>query len=276
VEQSLSKPQLFIGKHMQEPVCVPLADGLACVFTIPRPGRETANEDSAALIPGEGGSAVLAVADGLGGLPAGSLASGLALQQLADSVAGRSGEDQREAVLTGIETANTAVMTDGQGGGTTLAVVSIDNGSMRAYCVGDSMVMVCGQRGKLKYQSVAHSPVGYAQRSGMLDEDEAMFHDERHLVSNIVGTAEMHVEIGPSVNLDLYDTVVAGSDGLFDNLFISEIVERVRSGPLDVAARRLLESCLERMASGEDGQPHKPDDLSFILYRRNGRRRTSG
>jgi serine/threonine protein phosphatase PrpC len=267
VEQPLSRPQLFIGKEMQGPVCVPLADGLACVFTAPRSGRETANEDSVALIPGEGGSAVLAVADGLGGLPAGSLASGLALQQLADSVAGRSGEDQREAVLTGIEAANTAVIADGQGGGTTLAVVSIDNDTMRAYCAGDSMVMV--------YQSVAHSPVGYAQRSGMLDEDEAMFHDERHLVSNIVGTMEMHVEVGPIVELALHDTVVVGSDGLFDNLFIDEIVERVRSGPLEAAARRLLEICLERMASAEEGHPHKPDDLSFILYRRN-RRRTSG
>jgi serine/threonine protein phosphatase PrpC len=256
--------------EMQAPVCAPLADGLACVFTAPRSGRETANEDSVALIPGEAGSAVLAVADGLGGLPAGSLASGLALQQLADSVAGRSGDDQREAVLTGIETANTVVMADGQGGGTTLAVVSIDSDTMRAYCVGDSMVMVCGQRGKLKYQSVAHSPspVGYAQRSGMLDEDEAMFHDERHLVSNIVGTVEMHVEVGPIVNLALHDTVVLGSDGLFDNLFTSEIIERIRSGPLEAAANRLLETCRERMASVEDGRPHKPDDLAFILYRR--------
>ncbi len=264
----MSRPQLFIGKDMGEPVTVPLANGLACVFTAPRPGRETANEDSAALIPGDAGSAVLAVADGLGGLPAGSLASGLALQQLADVVAGQSGEDQREAVLTGIETANTAVMASGQGGGTTLAVVSIDNDSMRAYCAGDSMVVVCGQRGKLKYQSVPHSPVGYAQAAGMLDEDAAMFHAERHLVSNMVGMAEMHVEVSPVVRLALHDTVVVGSDGLFDNLFISEIVERVRSGPLVAAASRLLETCRERMASVADGRPHKPDDLAFILYRR--------
>ncbi len=275
MEQPLSRPQLFIGEQMQGPLCVPLANGLACVFSTPRPGRETANEDSLALIPGETGSAVLAVADGLGGLPAGSLASGLALQQLADCVAGRSGEDQREAVLTGIEAANTAVMADGQGGGTTLAVVSIDNDTMRAYSAGDSMIVVCGQRGKLKYQSVAHSPVGYAQRSGMMDEDAAMFHDERHLVSNMVGMAEMHVEVGPVVELALHDTVVVGSDGLFDNLFINEIIERIRSGPLQAAANRLLETCLERMASAEDGRPHKPDDLAFILYRRNSRR-TSG
>lgn len=261
-------PLLFQGTDMPEPVTMNLADGVACVFTGGRPGRETPNEDAAALIPGDETSAVVAIADGLGGLPSGSLASGLALQQLADNVSGQSGDAQREAVLTGIEAANAEVLSRGQGGGTTIAVVSINNDTVRAYHAGDSMILVCGQRGKLKYQSVPHSPVGYAEASGMLDEDAAMFHEERHVVSNMVGMADMRLEIGPVVSLALRDTVVIASDGLFDNLFLGEIVDLVRTGPLDRAGRRLLVAARERMTFADETRPHKPDDLSFILFRR--------
>jgi serine/threonine protein phosphatase PrpC len=263
----LMTAQLFTATDMPEPVTVPLADGLACVFTERRPGRESPNEDSVALIPGDANSGVLAVADGLGGLPNGNLASGLALQRLAECVAEQSGDAQREAVMSGIELANSAVMAEAQGGGTTIAVVSIYNDTVRAYHAGDSMIMVCGQRGKLKYQTLPHSPVGYAEASGMIDEDAAMYHAERHLVSNMVGMADMRVEVGPVVRLALRDTLVVASDGLFDNLFIGEIVEVVRKGPLQRAGVKLMEICRERMASYDESRPHKPDDLSFILYR---------
>ncbi len=263
----MSGVYLFTGEDMDQPVNVRLANGQAWVFTAPRPGRTTANEDSAAVMTLPDDRAVLAVADGLGGLPSGGLASGTAVRELADSLAVHPGEEVRDAVLSGMEAANRAVLANGQGGGTTLAVVSIDRSTVRPYWAGDSMILVCGQRGKLKYLSMPHSPVGYAQASGMLDEEEAMFHTERHLVSNMVGTAEMHVEVGPVVKLAPRDTVVLGSDGLFDNLFIEEIIEHVRSGPLQASASWLLQTCRERMAAPATDLPHKPDDLAFIVYR---------
>ena len=258
---------LFAGMDMPAPEIIPVDGGLACVYTERRPGRETANEDAAVVIPGAGGCCVLAVADGLGGLPAGDTASRLVLQQLADHTAGQAGDVQRESVLSGLEQANQAIMASGQGGGTTVAVAAIDAGTARTSIVGDSMIVVCGQRGKLKYRSVAHSPVGYAEATGMLDEDDAMFHAERHLVSNIVGTPDMHVEVGPVVQLARRDTLVIGSDGLFDNLYLDEVVELVRAGPLEQAAARLLEACRQRMREASPGHPHKPDDLTFILFR---------
>ena len=48
--------------------------------------------------------------------------------------------------------------------------------------------------------------------------------------SNLVGDEENGIEIGPHLRLAPYDTVILGSDGLFDNLPIAEIVERARSG----------------------------------------------
>ena len=102
----------------------------------------------------------------------------------------------------------------------------------------------------------------------MLDETEAMFHDQRHLVSNVIGTGEMHVELGPQLKLAARDTVILGSDGLFDNLFVDEVIQLVRSGPLQQAGARLLDACRQRMQGGAGSGPHKPDDLTYILYRR--------
>jgi hypothetical protein len=67
--------------------------------------------------------------------------------------------------------------------------------------------------------------------------------------------------------------VLVGSDGVFDNLLPNEIADRIRRGPLAEAARRLASACLERMLVPSPGVPSKPDDLSFLLFRRRPRRR---
>ena len=64
------------------------------------------------------------------------------------------------------------------------------------------------------------------------------------------------------------DTLVLGSDGLFDNWTLDEIGQRIRRGRLDGVARDLLAATLERMRNAASGRPGKPDDLSFVLVRR--------
>jgi serine/threonine protein phosphatase PrpC len=68
--------------------------------------------------------------------------------------------------------------------------------------------------------------------------------------------------------LATFDTIVIASDGLWDNLFSDEIIEIVRQGPLAQVGRRLARSTRQRMFMAEDNVPSKPDDLSFVLYRR--------
>jgi len=262
------KPQLYLGVDMDAPQTLALGPGEVCVFTRRRPGRESPNEDAVALIPCTEHSAVLAVADGLGGHPAGDQAAALTLTTLLDTVAAHEPEYLRDAILTGIEQANTAVLDIGQGSASTIVVAEIDHDMLRPSHAGDSMIVVCGQRGKLKHQSLSHSPVGYAEAAGLLNENEAIGHAQRHLISNMVGAADMRVEIGPPIRLAARDTAVIASDGLFDNLYLDEIIECVRAGPLDKAGAALLERCTSRMLREQEGQPHKPDDLAFILYRR--------
>ena len=112
--------------------------------------------------------------------------------------------------------------------------------------------------------------------AGVLDAADAMHHEDRHLVSNVIGAPEMRIEIGPSCKLDPRDTLLLASDGLCDNLHIEEIVERVRKGPLIAAADRLVSDARERMSQPQEGQPSKPDDLTFVAFRPSATREKTG
>jgi PPM family protein phosphatase len=99
-----------------------------------------------------------------------------------------------------------------------------------------------------------------------------MVHADRSVISNMVGSDDMRVDIGPPVALALRDTLVVASDGLSDNMYAAEIVEAVRAGPLTPAAERLVTLCEQRMAQPAGGEhvgaPGHPDDLTFVLLRR--------
>ncbi|MGI9015460.1 MAG: PP2C family protein-serine/threonine phosphatase [Phycisphaerales bacterium] len=234
------------------------------------PTRPRANQDSAVAIAVNGTRGVFAVADGMGGMAGGDRASAIAVESLRDAIEDMPSDKDalRVAVMDGIERANERVMQLGIGAGSTIAAVEVDNGAVRPYHVGDSMILVIGQRGARRLITVAHGPVAYAVEAGMLSEDEAMHHAERHLISNMVGSATMRIDVGPIVQLQQRDTVLLGSDGLFDNLHLREVIEIIRKGPLQEAADALIEQASVRMA--ERATPHapsKPDDITFMLFR---------
>jgi serine/threonine protein phosphatase PrpC len=261
--------RLFLECAMQEGEVYPCASGEAFVFSARSPGAERPNEDAAALIPVDAGRCVLAVADGVGGARSGAQAAGRALRKLADALlAARAEPDLRGAILDGIERASRAVRELGVGAATTLAVVEIEDARLRPYHVGDSEILLVGQRGRVKLATLSHAPVAYAVEAGLLGARDALHHEDRHLISNAVGAADMRIEVGPSTGLSSRDTLLLGSDGLFDNLHRDEIVSLVRRGPLPEAGRSLAARARERMHADGSGEPCKPDDLTFLLFRR--------
>ena len=70
------------------------------------------------------------------------------------------------------------------------------------------MILIISQRGRIKFQTIAHSPVGYALEAGMILEEEAIEHEERHVVYNVVGCSEMKIDIGPEITLSARDRVI--------------------------------------------------------------------
>jgi serine/threonine protein phosphatase PrpC len=258
----------FFDVDMSEVESSPLGDGEVAVFCASAPGRSGPNEDAAIVLPWEGGG-VLAVADGAGGGRLGHRASTLALTTLVAALDEARGEHVmlRTAILDGFDRANQAVCDLGVGAATTLAAVEIQQGTMRPYHVGDSLILLVGQRGKLKLETISHSPVGFAVEAGLLDADEAIHHEDRHFVSNTLGASDMRIEVGAVRALAPRDTLLLASDGLSDNLRVPEIADRLRIGALHDACEKLAATARRRMYAPSEGEPSKPDDLTLIAYR---------
>ena len=258
------------GTDAPEKLDISIGGGSLFAFSCPAPDKETPNEDAVAAIPYGPDAAVLIIADGAGGLPAGRRASRLAVRSLEKSLIEAMSETMllRTAILNGIEAANQAVLSLASGSATTMTVVTIEGLLARTYQVGDSEAMVVGQRGRIKSQAMAHSPTGFAVEAGFLDERAALHHKERHLVSNFIGTTDMHIDMGIDVKLKPRDTVLLASDGLTDNIHVQEIVEMIRKGPLSAAIDSMSSLARRRMSVESKHQPSKPDDLSVILFRK--------
>ncbi len=267
----MSSCQKHFWFHEEEGIVVSLEYECGQVAGVSQryPASTAINEDSAGVFVCGDRAMVLAVADGMGGANWGDRASRTVIEQIAAQVEKTSEVDGlRTAILDGIEAANEEILGWGQGAGATLVAGLFIDDTIRVFHVGDAEGLLSSNRGRIKYSTVAHTPVAMAVEIGVLGEREAMHHDERNIVSNHVGSREMRIEIGPAIRMGVHDTFLLGSDGLFDNLMTGEIAEIVRSRKLAQRAEELLEMTRKRMLASDANQPSKPDDLTFLLLRR--------
>lgn len=261
---------LLDGATAAQKLSAVIGGGSMIAYTGPAPDKATENEDGVAAIPYGPNAVVLVIADGAGGLPAGRRASQTAIDALRASLDNAMTETMllRTAILNGIETANQAVLALANGSATTMTVVTVEALILRTYQIGDSEALVVGQRGRIKSQTMVHSPTGFAVEAGFLDQREALHHEERHLVSNFIGTVDMRIDLGAEIRLSPRDTVLLASDGLTDNIHMHEITEIIRKGTLESAVESMISLAKRRMKIETMHQPSKPDDLSVILFRK--------
>lgn len=266
------RAHVFVEQDMQQPARVPCDTAEVWAYSRRAPDKTSSNEDAAGVWERDDGGLVLAVADGVGGMPSGAEAAACAVAAVGDCLDGAPRRaDLRPLLLDAFDHANRAVQDLGVGAGTTLVVTQLVGNQLRTYHVGDSEALLVGQRGRLKLATIPHSPVGYGVAAGLIDPESALTHDDRHYLSNHLGTHDMHIEVGSERLVADRDTLLMASDGLFDNLAPTEIVEAIRRGPLGSAAARLARTCLERMSAGSEAAPGKPDDTTFLLCRRRRR-----
>lgn len=259
----------LIGEDDFGPVELECADFEIYACTRASPHHPDRNEDAAGVWDLGGGTVVLAVADGMGGMPQGSEAAATAIRIL-DRQMQRADDEPvtRGVVLDAFEAANAEICSRMPGAGTTLVACKIESGRVRTFNVGDSGILLVGQRGRVKLETIAHSPVGYGVAAGLIDPETALDHEDRHFVSNHLGSPDMHIEIGSRRSLAERDTLLMASDGLLDNLAPAELVDVIRCGPLSAGARTLADRCRDRMALEFEDAGGKPDDLTFLLARR--------
>ena len=248
---------------LDRPIKLACPSGEAVVFTQGSPVTGHENEDAVGVFCWDDDELLLAVADGVGGMPSGGAAAGRVIEVLAHLPV----EPHDDPVGNLLNEVNQSMLADNSTGASTVSAVRIEGHRLTSYHAGDSATVVVGKRGKIKLRTTCHSPVGVALASGELTEHEALFHKERHLLSNMVGDSRLWIERSESIVFSASDTVLVASDGLWDNLFFDEVVECVRKDQLEPAAGQLVELARQRMATPATQNPAKPDDLSFILYR---------
>ena len=272
-----SEARTYLNADMLEPDVFELAGGTAAVFSARRPEKTTANEDAAAVISAGDGAAVLVVADGCGGMASGEQAARIAIECLTASIAAATateGAALRTAILDGVEAANRQILDLKTGAGATLAVVQLENGEARPYHVGDAQILLVGGRGK---GEAAHDqPLARRLRRGGGDARGARGDRPRGAASRLElssAPSEMHVEMGSGRKVSTRDGLLVASDGVLDNLMLDEIVGFLKSGSAATAAAKIAAVATQRMREAQDGQPHKPDDLTLIVFSQRGKRR---
>ena len=247
---------------------VELAHGEAICFSNRSPAKNTPNEDALAIIPVDEESTVLVVADGLGGMPAGEQASQLVIESLITALDNNKGKI-RDAILESIDTANSQILEMKTGAGTTVSIAEISGNKLRTYHAGDSLILLTTSHGNVKYQTLSHSPIGYALICGAIGQEQAMLHPERNLISNYVGCNDMHITIGPVIELAQQDTLILSSDAISDNLYEEEVCDLIRKGPMSEGISELIKQCQYNMKSPKSDRRCHPDDLTLISFRQN-------
>lgn len=260
-----SKSVLLLNERMTEPQSMDFCSGKIAYFTDGCPEDSSLNGDSLAIFPLNDNEGVMAIADGAGGTPGGNRASKLVLEVVSEQLY-QSNQNLRDRILNGFEKANEKLLDLRTGAATTLFILELNKNQIRSYHAGDSMIMVVGQKGLQKFQTLPHSPVGYAQEAQVIKSELDVPEEDRQAISNFVGLSKMSVEVGSAMPLNINDTVILCSDGLTDNLNSSEISECIRKGDLLEAAQLLIQKARARMSNPKSIRS-KPDDLSFILYR---------
>lgn len=261
------------------PVDLPFCSGTIATCTYKCPDKETANEDAAVVIELSADHVVMAVADGMGGHNAGDRAAQAAIESLMKHCQSTEPEGSiRSAIVDAIEDANREVLSWGIGAGATLVVAEYYRGTVRIIHVGDAGAILMSNRGSVKFFAVPHAPVAMAVEVGILNEQEALEHDDRNIINNCIGSTEMKIEVGPELSMAARDTLLLASDGLFDNLTTSAIVNVVRAGHLNHQLTTLVNTTNSQMLRHREGFG-KPDDLTVCCFRqpsgrhsRNGRR----
>ncbi|MBA2350135.1 MAG: Stp1/IreP family PP2C-type Ser/Thr phosphatase [Solirubrobacterales bacterium] len=204
------------------------------------------------------------VADGMGGAPAGEVASQIAIDVLEPGLP--EGADPVEERLAGlIIDANSRIYDSSMGDasktgmGTTMTIAWLGEQELSIAHVGDSR-LYCLRGGALERLTRDHSLVEDLVREGRITPEEAEDHPQRSIVTRALG-ADAHVQADHFTwRVQDGDVYVICSDGLTDMIRpeaqVGAIIDAAKS--LKIAARQLVDA-----ANAAGGR----DNITVVLFR---------
>ena len=189
--------------------------------------------------------AVVALADGVGGLNRGEVASQLAVETALKSFRDAPEKPPQQLITQLFNDANLAVYDKSMEDhgrsrmATTLCVAVLRNNEVVVGNVGDSRVYLV-HKGEIRQLSTDHSYVGMQQKFGLISEQDAKTSEHRNILTRSVGQ-------DPVIRIDLEtatifkgDRVILCSDGLYAHVADMEIADIVSRFSPAQACRQLV------------------------------------
>ncbi len=225
-------------------------------------GKRAHNEDGYLVPNARSMPRLFAVADGMGGHAAGSVASRLIVEGLADAkLETERSVEQLSAIIRSINLAvyraaeEDALM---HGMGSTLVCALVDGKHYTAANVGDSRLYHFHD-GKLSRVTIDHSLVEEFVLQGVITPEEARVHPQRNIITRAVG-------VHPAVYADIFerewsagDLLLLSSDGLHGPLSDGEIARELSlDRPLEKTCAALVEAALAQGGT---------DNITVVLVR---------
>jgi serine/threonine protein phosphatase PrpC len=222
------------------------------------PGKVRSHNEDAWAADDESG--LFVVADGMGGVDAGEIASAIARDSIVASV--HEGTDLAEAV----QQAHGAILEAGargvgaRGMGTTLVAATVRDGHYRVVWVGDSRAYLWdASQGTLSRITRDHSQVELLLARGLITPEQAHRHPQKNLITQALGQAGLaRLDVGSvEGSLGKGQQLLLCSDGLSDELTDQVIADHLSQ------ARNASSACLalQEAAIAEGGR----DNITMIL-----------
>ncbi len=220
------------------------------------PGNERPNnEDWFGIYRESQSTAVLAVADGLGGYEGGEVASRMAVDLTLGSYReqpknhGAAKRIFRAAQHANIEIYDRAtVVPELRDMSTTLTAIAVEWGVVHAAHVGDTRLYLL-REGRIRQMSKDHTVAAQRRRLKMISEGRARSHPERSMLTRSLGR-ELIVAIDRiSFPLLQGDVLVVCTDGLHGILEDQEIASIVQNRPASEGSRALIDAANQRGAA---------------------------
>ena len=218
------------------------------------------NEDSIMSNPEAG---LWAVADGMGGYEAGDVASNMIATSLSEIQSVTHLNTLIDKIEDKIIDANnrileySQIMHDGRILGSTIVSLLIKGQVGVCLWAGDSRLYLL-RNNQLQQLSRDHSHVQELIDQGTITEEEALTHPDANVITRAVGTSdELYIDIN-AFNVQLGDTFLLCSDGLYNAVDEAEIEGHMKSHDTDNAVKQMIVKALENGA---------PDNVSIIMVK---------
>ena len=218
------------------------------------------NEDSIMAKPEVG---LWAVADGMGGYEAGDVASNMIVSSMSEIENHENlhlfVDDIEDKIIDAnhkiLEYSN--IMHDGRILGSTIVSLLIKGQVGICLWAGDSRLYLL-RNNQLQQVSRDHSHVQELIDQGSISEEEALNHPDSNVITRAIGTSEeLYVDI-KAFNVQVGDTFLLCSDGLYNAVDEIEIEGHMKSHDTDDAVKQLIVKALENGA---------PDNVSIVIVK---------